>query len=60
MAKPQKTQPKQDDKGADQRRLGLGERLGRPETGPKLHPLSREAGVKGASNVGEDETSGSE
>jgi hypothetical protein len=58
MTEPQKTQQKRDDKGADQRRLG--ERIGRPETGPKLHPLSREAGIKGASNVGEDESSGSE
>ena len=58
MTKPHKTEPKPDDKGADQRRLG--ERLGRPETGPKLHPASRESGTKGASNVGEDESSGSE
>ena len=60
MTKPQKTEQKRDDKGADQRRLGVGERLGRPETGPRLHPLSRESGIKGASNVGEDESSGSE
>jgi hypothetical protein len=60
MAKPQQPQDKRDAKGKDQRKRGLGERLGSPETGPKLHPLSREAGIKGASNVGEDESSGSE
>lgn len=60
MTKPQRVEAKRDDKGADQRRFGLGERLGRPETGPRLHPLSKEAGIKGASNVGEDECSGSE
>jgi hypothetical protein len=46
------------EKGADQR--WLGERYGRVEEGPALHPLTRETGLKGASNVGEDETSGSE
>jgi hypothetical protein len=45
-------------KGADQR--WLGERFGRRETGVALHPWSRETGRKGASNVGQDETSGSE
>jgi hypothetical protein len=56
--KNEETRPKQDDKGAEQR--GLGERIGREEEGPALHPTSRESGTKGASNVGEDETSGSE
>jgi hypothetical protein len=46
------------EKGADQR--WLGERYGRVERGPALHPFTRETGRKGASNVGEDETSGSE
>jgi hypothetical protein len=59
MAKEQpKTKRQADDKGAEQR--GLGERLGREEDGPPLHPAAKESGVKGASNAGEDETSGSE
>lgn len=54
-----KQQPrKKDDKGADQRLLR--ERLGQVEKGPRLHPVSKETGLKGASNVGEDESSGSE
>jgi hypothetical protein len=47
-----------DDKGEEQR--GLSERLGRKESGPALHPTTKESGTKGASNVGQDETSGSE
>jgi hypothetical protein len=47
-----------EDKGAEQR--GLGERLGQEEDGPPLHPAAKESGTKGASNAGEDETSGSE
>ena len=54
---PQKPR-KQPQKGADQRFLG--ERLGKREDGPRLHPVSRETGKKGASNVGEDASSGSE
>ena len=46
------------EKGAEQR--WFGERYGRVEEGPLLHPLSKETGLKGASNVGLDETSGSE
>jgi hypothetical protein len=57
-SKKRETKREPDDKGADQR--GLGERLGRQEKGPALHPAAKESGVKGASNVGEDETSGSE
>lgn len=49
---------KKDDKGADQRLLR--ERLGQVEKGPRVHPVSKETGLKGASNVGEDESSGSE
>jgi hypothetical protein len=49
---------KKDDKGADQRLLK--ERISQPEKGPLLHPQSKETGLKGASNVGEDESSGSE
>ena len=49
---------KQPQKGADQRFLG--ERMGKTEHGPRLHPVSRETGKKGASNVGEDASSGSE
>lgn len=45
-------------KGREQRYLG--ERFGRPELGTGMHPLTKERGIKGASNVGEDETSGSE
>jgi hypothetical protein len=37
-----------------------GERYGRVERGPALHPFTKQTGRKGASNVGEDETSGSE
>lgn len=54
----QKEAPRQPDKGEDQRLLG--ERYGKKETGPALHPATKESGRKGASNVGEDETSGSE
>ena len=56
--KKEQTKRGQGDKGAEQR--GLGERLGREELGPPLHPASKESGTKGASNAGEDETSGSE
>ena len=49
---------KSEQKGAEQR--WLGERYGRRETGLALHPWSKETGRKGASNVGQDETSGSE
>lgn len=54
----QKEDRKQPEKGADQRLLG--ERYGKKETGPALHPATKESGQKGASNVGQDETSGSE
>lgn len=50
--------PDEKDKGAQQR--GLGERFGRDAKGPPLHPAAKESGIEGASNVGEDETSGSE
>jgi hypothetical protein len=53
-----KRPPKKDDKGADQRLLK--ERINQVEEGPLLHPQSKETGMKGASNVGEDESSGSE
>jgi hypothetical protein len=45
-------------KGADQRNEG--ERYGRPAHGPATHPYTKKTGRKGASNAGEDETSGSE
>jgi hypothetical protein len=51
-------QDEADDKGADQR--GLGERIGRQATGPAIHPATKESGTKGASNAGEDASSGSE
>ncbi|MET0286127.1 MAG: hypothetical protein ABW352_16720 [Polyangiales bacterium] len=44
------------DKGKDERNLG--QRYGREDDSHSNHPLSRESGVKGASNVGEDSTSG--
>ncbi|HEY6878468.1 MAG TPA: hypothetical protein VI299_10645 [Polyangiales bacterium] len=46
----------QRDKGRDERNLG--ERFGRPDDSQSNHPWSRESGIKGASNVGEDTTSG--
>jgi hypothetical protein len=46
------------DKGREQR--ALTERQGREVDGEPTHPEERETGHKGASNVGEDETSGSE
>jgi hypothetical protein len=46
----------EDDKGSDERNLG--ERYGSKDDSGSNHPLSRESGVKGASNVGEDATSG--
>lgn len=49
---------KPEQKGAEQR--WNGERYGREEMGPRLHPWTRVTGRKGASNVGQDETSGSE
>lgn len=51
-------QDEADDKGAEQR--GLGERIGREEKGPAVHPATKESGTKGASNAGEDASSGSE
>lgn len=45
-------------KGKDQK--GLGERYGKKATAPALHPAEKESGTQGASNVSEDETSGSE
>lgn len=54
----QKDGQKQPAKGADQKLLG--ERYGKKETGPALHPASKESGRQGASNAGEDESSGSE
>jgi hypothetical protein len=47
-----------EDKGKDQR--GLGERFGKKAKTPALHPAEKESGTQGASNVGEDESSGSE
>jgi hypothetical protein len=44
------------DKGREERHMG--ERFGRPEEGPPLHPQTKETGTKGASNAGEDLTSG--
>ena len=44
------------DKGRDQR--DLDERLGKHDDGTSNHPESKQTGQKGASNVGEDETSG--
>ncbi len=44
------------DKGRDERNLM--QRYGRKDDSGSNHPLSREQGIKGASNVGEDETSG--
>lgn len=44
------------DKGREQRRQG--ERLGSKVDGVPTHPDERESGRKGASNVGQDETSG--
>jgi hypothetical protein len=51
-------QPKQPEKGKDQRLLG--ERYGKKASHPLLHPVEKETGRRGASNVGEDESSGSE
>jgi len=51
-------QKEKDDKGKDQR--GLGERYGKKASGPLLHPNEKERGTRGASNAGEDESSGSE
>jgi hypothetical protein len=55
---PATKQPKDEEKGKDQR--GLGERYGKEASGPPLHPDEKERGTRGASNVGEDGTSGSE
>lgn len=44
------------DKGRDERNLMT--RYGRKDDSGSNHPLAREKGIKGASNVGEDETSG--
>ena len=49
---------KQEEKGKDQR--GLGERYGKKAKEPALHPSERESGTQGASNVQQDESSGSE
>lgn len=38
----------------------LSERYGRPEKGLSNHPYTKESGLKGASNVQDDETAGSE
>jgi hypothetical protein len=54
----QKEARKPPEKGKDEQLLG--ERYGKKETGPALHPTTKESGRKGASNVGQDETSGSE
>ncbi|HEX5661270.1 MAG TPA: hypothetical protein VFX59_28970 [Polyangiales bacterium] len=43
-------------KGRDERNLG--QRYGREDDSGSNHPDARERGVKGASNVGEDSTSG--
>lgn len=44
------------DKGSDQR--GLGERYGKEDDGTSNHPETKRTGRKGASNAGEDLTSG--
>jgi hypothetical protein len=44
------------DKGRDQR--DLAERLGQQDDGTSNHPETKQTGTKGASNVGEDQTSG--
>jgi hypothetical protein len=44
------------EKGRDERNLG--QRYGRPDDSGSNHPAAREDGIKGASNVGEDQTSG--
>lgn len=44
------------DKGRDQR--DLAERYGKKDDGSSNHPQTTRTGLKGASNVGEDETSG--
>ena len=54
----EREKPPQKQKGEDQR--GLGERYGKEAREPRLHPASKESGIEGASNVGQDETSGSE
>jgi len=46
------------DKGREQRRQR--ERMGSEVDGTPTHPEERETGHKGGSNVGQDETSGSE
>jgi hypothetical protein len=51
-------QKKQDEKGKDQ--TGLSERYGKEAQTPALHPAEKESGIRGASNVAEDESSGSE
>jgi len=43
-------------KGRDQRNMG--ERSGRADDGTSNHPQTKKTGVRGESNVGEDETSG--
>lgn len=47
-----------DDKGRDQRNLR--ERVGTKDDGSSNHPATKRTGRKDHSNVGEDETSGSE
>jgi len=46
------------DKGRDQR--SLEERLGKEDDGTSNHPETKQTGIKGASNAGEDQTSGSD
>jgi hypothetical protein len=46
------------DKGHDERNLK--QRYGSKDDSGSNHPLSREQGIKGASNVGEDATSGAD
>ena len=46
----------QREKGSDQRRLG--ERYGKEDDGTSNHPETKRTGKKGASNAGEDLTSG--
>lgn len=46
------------DKGSEER--GLSERYGKRATTPPLNPVTKERGIQGASNVGQDKTSGSE
>ena len=47
-------------KNKKSRKGGIWELFGSKEEGDSLHPTAKETGYNGASNVGEDEQSGSE